>query len=157
MPLAPSIVPAQHRGRFDPQYADFCWGLLRSCGGGLCISNLCCGSILCAPLHIQVVFWEHLRSATAIWNRRQIQKKDEAEQRAAMEVKSKAQAMATALATIGKFVIRKKVCEAHDEGCRLVHMSTPLAGHAAGTRCSGRPVLALQRVAPVGCTVRSRW
>ena len=42
-------------------------------------------------------------------NRRQIQKKDEAEQRAAMEVKSKAQAMATALATIGKFVIRKKV------------------------------------------------
>jgi hypothetical protein len=74
-----------------------------------------------------------------------------------MEVKSKAQAMATALATIGKFVIRKKVCEAHVEGCRPVHMSTPLAGHAAGTRCSGCPVLALQRVAPVGCTVRSRW
>jgi large subunit ribosomal protein L9 len=41
----------------------------------------------------------------------QIQKKDESEQRAAMEVKSKAQAMATALATIGKFVIRKKVGE----------------------------------------------
>lgn len=33
-----------------------------------------------------------------------------------MEVKSKAQAMATALATIGKFVIRKKVCKKHDEG-----------------------------------------
>lgn len=38
-------------------------------------------------------------------------KEREAEERAKLEVKAKAQAMATALATIGKFVIKKKVGE----------------------------------------------
>jgi large subunit ribosomal protein L9 len=41
----------------------------------------------------------------------QLAKQREAEERARMEVKAKAQAMATALATIGKFVIKKKVGE----------------------------------------------
>ena len=41
----------------------------------------------------------------------QLAKQREAEDRARMEVKAKAQAMATALATIGKFVIKKKVGE----------------------------------------------
>lgn len=42
----------------------------------------------------------------------QLAKAREAEERARLEVKAKAQAMATALATIGKFVIKKKVGEA---------------------------------------------
>lgn len=41
----------------------------------------------------------------------QIQKQIEAEERARLEEKAKAQAMATALATIGKFIIKKKVGE----------------------------------------------
>lgn len=41
----------------------------------------------------------------------QIQQKIKEEERARMEEKAKAQAMATALATIGKFIIRKKVGE----------------------------------------------
>lgn len=41
----------------------------------------------------------------------QIQKQQEAEDRAKLEERAKAQAMATALATIGKFIIKKKVGE----------------------------------------------
>lgn len=41
----------------------------------------------------------------------QIKRQQEAEERARLEEKAKAQAMATALATIGKFVIKKKVGE----------------------------------------------
>ena len=59
--------------------------------------------------HFEVQRTWRTEGACLLPKRSQIQAKIDAEGRAALEVKSKAQAMATALSTIGKFIVKKKV------------------------------------------------
>ena len=78
--------------------------------------------------------------------RRSIQKETAAQEKAAQAVVAKAKAMAIALQTIGKFVIKKKVGESHQIFGRWAILRARMLGQKAIKGVGGADPVALVRV-----------